>query len=290
MTHEHARYRNEITEEFKRAVASTNPTLVAGTGGGRFADYHPDDLVAIPAALLESSFGCGNPVSFAAVKPGETVLDLGSGAGLDLLLAAERVGTSGRVIGIDMTDAMLERARANIKASGLENIEVRKGLIEQLPVDAASVDWVISNCVINLSAEKSRVFTEIARVLKPGGSMVVSDMVADDLPWWVKTSARFTAACVSGAISETAYLAGLQAAGLAQTTVLGRQYYDASQMASVVVDSLPAPLRNLRWHGRPLAQSLLTRAARPIAAKLYSAKIYARKPEQVPQADIRPQS
>lgn len=290
MANEHARYRSEITDEFERAIESPTPTLVAGTGGGRFADYHPDDLSNIPAALVDASFGCGNPVSFAAVRPGETVLDLGSGAGLDLLLAAERVGPSGRVIGIDMTDAMIERARANIKASGKENIEVRKGLIEQLPVESASVDWVISNCVINLSAEKSRVFTEIARVLKPGGSMVVSDMVADHLPWWVKSSVRFTAACVSGAISETAYLAGLQAAGLTQTTVLGRQYYDASQMASVVVDSLPAPLRKLKWRGQPMAQSLLTRAARPIAAKLYSAKIYARKPAPVLKAETSRQS
>lgn len=282
MSKENARHRDEITAEFERAVASVTPTLVAGTGGGRFADYGSDDLAAIPAALVESSFGCGNPVSFAAVRPGETVLDLGSGAGLDLLLAAERVGPSGRVIGIDMTDVMIERARANINASGMNNIEVRKGLIEQLPVESASVDWVISNCVINLSAEKSRVFTEIARVLKPGGSMVVSDMVADDLPWWVKSSARFAAACVSGAISETAYLTGLQAAGLAQTTVLSRQYYDASQMASVVSDSLPSRLRTLQWRGRPMAHTLLTRVASPIAAKLYSAKIYARKPGQVP--------
>ena len=148
----------------------------------KLAGYSDEEFAALPADAVVNSFGCGNPLAFSAVQPGEVVLDLGSGAGIDLLLAARKVGAAGRVIGVDMTEEMIARARANIAAAGIENAEVRQGIIEELPVEDSSVDWVISNCVINLSPEKPRVFAEIARVLKPGGTMLVSDIVAEDLP------------------------------------------------------------------------------------------------------------
>ncbi len=133
-----------------------------------FAGYTADELAELPDDAVVNSFGCGNPVALAGLRKGDVVLDLGSGAGIDLLLAARLVGPEGRVIGVDMTDEMIARAEANIAAAGLANVEVRKGIIEELPVEDASVDWVISNCVINLSPEKERVFAEIARVLRPG--------------------------------------------------------------------------------------------------------------------------
>ena len=133
------------------------------------AGYDPQALAELPADAVSHAFGCGDPLALAEIRPGDTVVDLGSGAGIDLLMAARRVGPRGHVIGIDMTEAMIDKARRNIAESGLANVEVRAGLIEDLPVETQSVDWVISNCVINLSPEKDRVFAEIFRVLKPGG-------------------------------------------------------------------------------------------------------------------------
>lgn len=177
------------------------------------------------------SFGCGDPLAFAGVQPGETVLDLGSGAGHDLLVAAKAVGKRGRVIGVDMTDAMLAAARENTRDQ--DNIELRKGIIEDLPVEEGSVDWVISNCVINLSPQKARVFAEIARVLKPGGRFSISDMVAEDLPDWLRSNEAAYAACVSGAVSESEYLAGLAAAGLTDVEVTSRHLYETDELCAM---------------------------------------------------------
>jgi ubiquinone/menaquinone biosynthesis C-methylase UbiE len=183
-----------------------------------------------------ASFGCGNPLAFAEVQPGETVLDLGSGAGLDLLHAAEAVGPTGRVIGVDMTDEMIAKARENTKHYG--NIEIRKGLIEKLPVEDGSVDWVISNCVINLSPEKDKVFSEIFRVLKPGGRFSISDIVVEELPQWVKEHKLAYTACVAGAVSEAEYLGGLRDAGLKGAEAAERLAYDADQVRALVEDDL----------------------------------------------------
>ena len=186
----------------------------------------------------QSSFGCGNPLALAGVERGQTVLDLGSGAGLDLLIAAEKAGPTGRVIGVDMTDDMLAEARANAARAGYDNVELRKGLIEDLPVESGTIDWVISNCVVNLSPQKPLVFAEIERVLRPGGRFSISDIVADELPPAILENPAAYAACIAGAISEADYVAGLEAAGLVDVQVSERLVYDADQLSDLVGSDL----------------------------------------------------
>lgn len=233
--------RAQVSEAYTRAVTAGGgccggrehkgvAVLSAGYDGAALADL-PDDAVA-------NAFGCGNPVAFSDLSPGEAVLDLGCGAGIDLLLAADRVGDGGRVIGVDMTDEMIARARANVEAAGRPNVEVRKGLIEDLPVEDSSIDVVISNCVINLSPDKPRVFAEIARVLRPGGRMRVSDLVVEDLPAWVRQSSALYSSCVAGAVSEIEYLEGLRAAGLEDVEVLDRLVYDDAQLRAIVTSEV----------------------------------------------------
>ena len=202
--------------------------------------YGKEDVGGLPAGADVPTFGCGNPLAFSKVAGGDTVVDLGSGAGFDLLIAAGKVGTSGRVIGFDMTDEMIEKARANVAAAGHTNVEVRKGLIEDLPIESGTVDWVISNCVINLSPEKDRVFAEIARVLKPGGRMLVSDIVVEDLPQWVRESMVAVAACVGGAIGEGQYIQGLRDAGLVDVEVRARHVYSAEEILPLLESVDPA--------------------------------------------------
>lgn len=239
----------------------------------KFAEYQHDDLAALPAEAVANSFGCGNPLAFSAVHPGDVVLDLGSGAGIDLLLAARKVGSSGRVIGVDMTEAMLAKARENIAAAGLANVEVRQGVIEALPVEDASVDWVISNCVINLSPEKTRVFAEIARVLKPGGWMLVSDIVATDLPEELAGNPRLHSCCLSGAIPEHDYLAGLREAGMEEVEVVDRLVYTAAQIEAFIGHELVDPAACCK------AETALAKTWAPkLVGKVASARIRARRP------------
>jgi len=214
------------------------------------------------------SFGCGNPLAFADVEPGQTVLDLGSGAGPDLIAAARQVGPEGRVIGVDMTDEMIERARENVARLGIANIEVRKGFIEELPVEDGTVDWVISNCVINLSPDKPAVFREIARVLRPGGRFSISDIVVEDLPEALRRSAEAYSACIGGAISEAEYLAGLEAAGLAGVGVTERLVYEADQLKAIVASDLEA---------FDVPPDLLEAGVAAAAGKVWSAKFTGRK-------------
>jgi len=213
----------------KQSCCATSPAA-------RLAGY--EDL-GQHADAAGASFGCGNPLAFAGVREGDTVLDLGSGAGLDLLLAAEKTGPSGRVIGVDMTDEMIAAARKNAARAGFDNIDVRKGLIEELPVDDASVDWVISNCVINLSPDKPAVFREIARVMKSGGRFSISDIVVGELPDFIRESAAAWSACVAGAISEEAYIEGLRNAGLVEVEVTERLVYDAAQLGAILSEDIP---------------------------------------------------
>ncbi len=217
----------------------------------------------------DSSFGCGNPLAFAGVQAGQTVVDLGSGAGLDLLIAADKVGKEGKVIGIDMTDDMIEVAQKNIAKSGHENIEIRKGFIESLPVEDGSVDWVISNCVINLSPDKPQVFGEIARILKPSGQFSISDIVVKELPDWVREHAAAYAACVAGAISEEEYLGGLEAAGLEEINVTERLVYEADQIRAMLANDLAS---------FDIDPKLVELGLEQIEGDLWSAKVVGRKP------------
>jgi SAM-dependent methyltransferase len=177
-------------------------------------------LANLPKEVTDLSLGCGDPVTLAALLPGQVVLDLGSGGGIDCFLAAERVGAAGRVIGVDMTPQMLERARRNKAKIGADNVEFRLGEIEHLPVADNSVDVVISNCVINLSTDKEQVFREIYRVLKPGGRLAVSDIVTNgDLPEAVKNDLVAWAGCVAGAVDIEVYKQAIEKAGLVDVAV-----------------------------------------------------------------------
>jgi N-acetylglutamate synthase-like GNAT family acetyltransferase/SAM-dependent methyltransferase len=201
------------------------------------AGYREDELGRLPADAVQNSFGCGNPLAFAGVEPGQVVLDIGSGAGIDCLIAAEKVGPTGRVIGLDMTPEMIERARKNVREAGVGNVEFRLGDAEKMPVADDSVDWVISNCVINLSPDKPAVFREIARVLKPGGRISISDIVAEDLPVSIRESRDAWTGCLAGAISEAEYLQGLEDAGLRWVRASSRLVYDATQLQGLFGDS-----------------------------------------------------
>ena len=173
--------------------------------------YEPGDLEHIPTEVLEVSYGCGNPAALAAIREGETILDLGSGAGIDCFIAAKKVGRNGRVIGVDMTDEMIEKAadsaRKVAKVLGYDIVEFRKGNIMELPADDNSIDLVISNCVINLTEEKTKVLDDIYRVLKPGGRFVISDIVSDKpVPGYMKRDKELWGACLSGALTDKRFV------------------------------------------------------------------------------------
>lgn len=272
--------RREVSESYGQVVSSTPVGGCCGAAPSptrkdlavELAGYSVQELAELPKEAAENVLGCGNPVSFSGMKPGDVVLDLGSGAGADLFLAAKKVGPAGRVIGVDMTDEMIAKARENIKASGLPNVEVRKGIIEALPVESGSVDWVISNCVINLSPEKEKVFREIERVLRPGGQMFISDIVTDDLPEEVLEDRSLYSACVAGAISEDQYLAGLRAVGLSDVEVRGRFVFDSAQICSALKVATDEFRLDEKWKDRT------DELAKTVEGKVWSAKVYARKP------------
>ena len=214
----------------------------------------------------EMGLSCGDPVAFLSLKEGDVVLDLGSGAGRDAFIAARRVGPSGRVIGVDMTPEMLELARRNARkfrrASGLDDVEFRAGQIEELPLEDASVDVVISNCVINLSPDKPRVFREAFRVLRPGGRLTVSDIVLNrPLPKAARDSAALYAACVAGALRREKYLDAVAKAGFTRIAILTDRLYSASSCCSDPITSKAgAALEGV-------ASSLTLRARKPGRAR-----------------------
>jgi arsenite methyltransferase len=211
--------------------------------------YEHAQTAELPEAALTASLGCGNPTALARLAPGETVLDLGSGGGIDVLLSAKRVGPTGKAYGLDMTDEMLALARENQRKAGVTNVEFLKGEMENIPMPDASVDVIISNCVINLSADKDRVFSEAFRVLKPGGRFAVSDVVVrGEVPSAIRRSVELWIGCIAGALEEEDYRAklikaGFEAIDLEPTRIyrtedarelLEREGIDANAIAAVV--------------------------------------------------------
>ena len=197
--------------------------------------YQDAQVDELPTEALLASLGCGNPTALATLEPGETVLDLGSGGGIDVLLSARRVGPSGKAFGLDMTDEMLALARENQRTAGVENVEFLKGEIEQIPLPDESVDVIISNCVINLSGDKPKVLAEAFRVLKPGGRFAVSDIVRRrDVPEAIGRSIDLWAGCVAGALSEPEYRDGLHGAGFTEVDIEPTRIYHAEDAASLL--------------------------------------------------------
>jgi ubiquinone/menaquinone biosynthesis C-methylase UbiE len=228
--------------------------------------YSADQTGIIPEKAVRASLGCGNPTALIELKPGQTVLDLGSGGGIDVLLSAGRVGETGKAYGLDMTDDMLALARENQRQAGVSNVEFLKGEIENIPLPADSVDVIISNCVINLSADKDRVLREAFRVLKPGGRFAVSDVVVrGPVPDAVRTSMLLWVGCIAGALEENEYMSKLSAAGFEAISIEPTREYkveDARQFltqAGVDVDAI-APKVNGKFF------SAFIRASKPQAA------------------------
>ena len=219
----------------------------------------------IPPKALAASLGCGNPTALAALKVGETVLDLGSGGGIDVLLSAKRVGPTGKAFGLDMTDEMLALAEENRQKSGLTNVHFLKGEIENIPLPDNSVDVVISNCVINLSGDKDRVLREAFRVLRPGGRFAVSDVVVrGDVPPAIKKSMELWVGCVAGALSEQEYLAKLSAAGFLHPTIEITRVYSVENAGDFLAGQ-SEELRTLVHEADGKFASGFVRAVKPTA-------------------------
>jgi len=230
------------------------------------SSLYPADLIStMPSDISSTSYGCGDPITLAGLQPGQTVLDLGSGAGLDCFFAAKKVGATGKVIGVDMTPEMIGRARASAQRLNITNVEFRQGYLEGLPVDANSVDVIISNCVINLSPDKAKVFSEAFRVLKPGGKLAVSDIVTDGpLLEAIKKSMSAWAGCIAGALDVKDYQAAMQSAGLIDISVTPTYFDDA------IIDEAITDLGS--------SVDLKSFSREKISKTVFSAKITANKP------------
>ena len=265
----------EVREKYgsaARAVAESGSVQACCDPGLRCCDpittghYRADQTGIIPEKAVRASLGCGNPTALIDLRQGETVLDLGSGGGIDVLLSAKRVGTTGKAYGLDMTDDMLALAHENQKQAGVENVEFLKGEIEDIPLPGNSVDVIISNCVINLSADKDRVLSEAFRVLKPGGRFAVSDVVVrGSVPDEVRKSMLLWVGCIAGALEEDEYIAKLTAAGFENVSVEATRVYNVEDArrflteAGVDVDAI-APQVNDKFF------SAFVRANKPKAA------------------------
>ena len=239
MTDQHG-LKEEIKARYgKAAVQSQQAERRSCCGAGSvLTDGHLDPITGnlyaegqtdvLPEEAVRASLGCGNPTALAHIAMGETVLDLGSGGGIDVLLSARRVGPTGKVYGLDMTDEMLELARANQAKAGVTNVEFLKGDIDHIPLPDNSIDLIISNCVINLSPDKDRVLAEAFRVLKPGGRFAVSDIVIrGDMPKEIRQSIELWAGCIAGALEETDYKRKLSTAGFEQVSIEATRVYTA---------------------------------------------------------------
>ncbi len=213
----HETVREHYAERIKSSASCCGPSDCCDTSNNL---YPIDLLTTVPTDVANTSYGCGDPITLASLKPGQTVLDLGSGAGLDCILASQKVGDSGKVIGVDMTPEMIERAQANAKRVNAANVEFRQGYLEELPVDSNTVDVIISNCVINLSPDKEKVFNEAFRVLAPGGKLAVSDIVTDgELPEIIRKSLSAWAGCVAGAVEAQEYIGMMESVGFTDISI-----------------------------------------------------------------------
>lgn len=260
----------------KSGTSCCGPADCCGSGGregiaetaGKMIGYTDDEMRSVPEGA-NLGLGCGNPLAHASIREGETVLDLGAGAGFDCFLAARAAGPTGRVIGVDMTPEMVEKARGNARTGGYGNVEFRLGEIENLPVADASVDLVISNCVINLAPDKGRVFREAFRVVRPGGRLMVSDIVVrEKLPEAVKNSVAAYAGCIAGATSKDDYLGAISAAGFREIRVVGETAFPVEVAAD-------GPLAKAAADDFGLAPGELGK----IVASVSSMKVFAVKPE-----------
>jgi SAM-dependent methyltransferase len=236
---------NNIKETVKEKYGQVALKVVQGQTGGCCGAggtdvitsnlYSDAEAAAVPEKAMQASLGCGNPTALAELRAGETVLDLGSGGGIDVLLSARRVGPTGKAYGLDMTDEMLNLARENQRKSGITNVEFLKGEIENIPLPDNSVDVIISNCVINLSADKDRVLREAYRVLKPGGRFAVSDVVVrGEVPQEIRRSIELWIGCVAGALEEQDYRAKLAAAGFTAIDLEPTRIYKAEDAKDVL--------------------------------------------------------
>ena len=260
-------YAGAATRAAKGGAACCGSGAAASCGDPITSDlYSATESAGLPAAALAASLGCGNPTALAALMPGETVLDLGSGGGIDVLLSARRVGPAGKAYGLDMTDEMLALARENQRKAGAANVEFLKGEIEHIPLPDGSVDVIISNCVINLSTDKDRVLAEAFRVLRPGGRLAVSDIVVrGEMPAEIRRSVEMLVGCVAGALEESEYRGKLERAGFAAIEVEPFRVYRAADAADLIAGA-----------------GLYAKALAPLVdGKFISAFIRARKPAAV---------
>jgi len=249
--------------------------------------YPISELTTLPEDVTGLSMGCGDPITLASLKPGQTILDLGSGGGIDCFMAAKKVGETGHVIGVDMTAEMLEKARANLNKLGFKNVEFRLGEIEYLPVADNSVDVIISNCVVNLSPDKPQVFREAFRVLKSGGRLALSDIVTDGpLPQEIKDSLSAWAGCVAGALDVKDYLTSLKEAGFADVQ-LTPVYFD-QQTVDEYVKEIVTEAGSKQGRSLVISDGVKSKVVelsedvdlgnKPIREAVFSAKITAHKP------------
>ncbi len=262
--------KEQVRENYAREARRVTEGTKASCCGGAQPNYDAitsklyadNEKCSLPAEAVAASLGCGNPTALAELKPGEVVLDLGSGGGIDVLLSARRVGPTGKAYGLDMTDEMLALARENQRKAGAQNVEFLKGDIENIPLPDHSVDVIISNCVINISADKDRVLDQAFRVLRPGGRLAVSDIVVrGEMPAEIRSRADLWSLCVSGALEEREYRSKLIKAGFEQVDVEPTRIYTSSDAQSLLA-------------GNPDAAAI----AEKVDGKFMSAFVRARKP------------
>jgi arsenite methyltransferase len=272
---------NEIRRQVSERYAGIAMKTVSGCCSAGASEitakaigYTDSDLAVVPENA-NLGLGCGNPLAFAALRPGDVVVDLGSGGGFDAFLAAREVGDGGRVIGVDMTDHMIALAQANAEKGGVKNVEFRKGTIESLPIADATADMIISNCVINLSPEKPRVFAEAFRVLKPGGRLMVSDIVlTEPLPEQLVSRMELYSACIAGAALREQYLGAIRSAGFTEVKVLEETSFD--KFAPSMCGDDPIVKQAMEALGGDADR------VRRVAATLRSLKVSAQKPKERP--------